>query len=86
MRIITTIKVITFVLITTLAAIFYLQNRGPVHVLFPFGKSIQFGLIYLFLIMYVLGILTAVLVVVKIMKKLKKKNKIEESEDLIEEE
>ena len=86
MRIVTTIKAFMFFLITTLMVIFFIKNRGPVHVLFPFGKSIYFGTVYLLLIAYFLGVLTTVLAVVIIMKKLKEKRRLKESEDLIEEE
>ena len=86
MRLITWIKLLTIIVLIILISIFFVQNRGHVGIQFPFGGPRHFGLIYMLLVAYLLGIFTTVLASFMISAKIKKKKRLEESEDLFEEE
>jgi uncharacterized integral membrane protein len=86
MRLISWIKLLIITLVVIFLSIFFMQNRGPVGIQFPFGGPCHFGLIYLILISYAMGILTAFLIATIAGSAIKKKRKLKESEDLIEEE
>jgi uncharacterized integral membrane protein len=72
-------------LIVCFATIFFLQNRQPVYIQFPFTRECRFGLIYLLLTAYLVGSLTTFFSVILIGRKIKKRRKIKESQELIEE-
>ena len=86
MRIITTIKILLFILALTLVTIFFLQNTGPVGIQFPFGKAGRLGLIYLLLIAYFSGVFSSFFMMIIISAKVKKRRRLRESEELVEEE
>lgn len=89
MKITTALKMVVLVLAVTLTTIFVLQNRMPVRVALPFERSFNFGLIYLLLIAYLLGVVTMVVAVVVIRRRIKRKRKLqdqEEAEELLDEE
>ncbi|MBU1924270.1 MAG: DUF1049 domain-containing protein [Candidatus Omnitrophica bacterium] len=86
MRFITWLKILIFLLVIALLTVFFIQNTGPVAMHFPFSRPYHFGLIYILLIAYFLGVLTAVLAVFMISARAKKKKTLEESKDLVEEE
>lgn len=86
MRFFTAVKLIISLLILVLLTIFYFQNTMPTDIQFPFTRVFHVRLIYLLLISYGLGVLTAICVVMKINAYLEKRRKLEETEDLVEEE
>ena len=81
MRLSTVFKLMFAVLGGMLVTMFFLQNRGPVRVLLPFEHSFSFGLIYLVLIAYLLGVLSMAIAVVIIRKKYKKTRKLKDQKE-----
>lgn len=86
MRFVTTLKILVFIVIATLLAIFYIQNTGRVAIQFPFGRPYQFRFIYILLTAFATGVVTALFITFMITAKIKKKMRSEESKDLVDEE
>ena len=86
MRAATWIKLLIITLVISFLAVFFVQNRGPASIQFPFGGACHFGLIYVILISYVFGVLTAVLVTFMAVSKRAKKKRSRESESLSDDE
>ena len=71
-----------------MATIFFLQNTGPSVIHVPFGRPYQAGLIYVLLIAFFAGAVTATSVVLIVQRKLSKRRALaqaEEDYDLIDE-
>jgi uncharacterized integral membrane protein len=86
MRAITWIKTFIVILTVIFLAIFFTQNRGPAIIQFPFTRPRHFGLIYLLLISFALGVVASLSVAFTVRAKIKKKKMSDESEELFEEE
>lgn len=80
----TVLKILICILIATVLGIFYRQNTGPVDIQVPFGQPRNFGLIYLLLISYGLGVVTTLYVLFVVNAKRKKKRSLADSQTLVE--
>ena len=78
------LKILIFILVVAFLAIFFTQNTHPVNIHFPLGRAYRFGLIYLLLIGYLLGVSTALFLTIIVNAKIRKKRKSRESKELLE--
>lgn len=81
MRLSTAFKLILGILGIMLVTMFFLQNRGPVRVMLPFEHSFSFGLIYLVLASYLLGVISMAVAAVIIRGKYQKTRKLKDDEE-----
>ncbi|MBF0477902.1 MAG: hypothetical protein HQL26_00300 [Candidatus Omnitrophica bacterium] len=83
-------KIIAIFFVVMLAGMFIFENIDPVPIWIPFFKGRRFGLIFIILASYILGVLTAVWVMKRIGANMKKQIKLrelaEEEEELFEDE
>ncbi len=81
MRLATAFKLLLGILAIMLVTMVFLQNRGPVRVMLPFEHSVSFGLIYLLLLSYLLGVISMAIAAVIIRGKYKKTKKLKDEEE-----
>lgn len=86
MRFVTKAKIFLGIILLILIIIFFRQNTHHVGIQFPFGRPYQFRLIYMLLIAFTSGILTALLIGIGIIRTIKRKEALENSQELVEEE
>ena len=86
MRFITSFKIFLVVIAVIMIAVFVNQNTHHVPIQFPFARPYQFRLILMLLISFTSGIILTLFSVMYINAKIAKKKRLEESEDLVEDE
>ncbi|MBF0479892.1 MAG: hypothetical protein HQL26_10460 [Candidatus Omnitrophica bacterium] len=84
------LKIILVFFLLMLLGMFIFENIDPVPIWIPFFKGRRFGLIFIIVLFYILGALSAVWVMSRIGANMKKKMKLrelsEEDEELFEDE
>ncbi len=82
----TTVKVVFFLFIAVMVGIFYSQNTFHVPIQFPFARPYQFRLIYMLMISFCLGFFLSTIIGMRLNSIKARKEKMEENEELVEEE
>jgi len=77
MRISTVLKVIAGIIVLILMAFFVFENLDPVTIWIPMIKDRSFGLIYIILVFYALGVSNAIWVITIIGAHRRKRMKLE---------
>ena len=81
MRLSTAFKLLLGILGILLVTMIFLQNRVPVRVMLPFEHSFSFGLIYLLLFSYLLGVISMAIAVVVLRGRYKKTKKLKDDKE-----
>lgn len=81
MRISTVLKIIAAIIVLILMVFFVFENLDPVTIWIPLIKDRSFGLIYILLVFYALGVTNALWVVTFIGAQRKRRMKLQEVPD-----